>query len=35
LRVSLLYNIPTAGNRPVADFLMTSPWFTTDCKPLD
>ncbi len=30
LRMSVLYNVPTASNRSTADFLITSPLFTDE-----
>jgi len=33
LRISSLYNIPTATNRSTADFLISSPLFDSDYKP--
>jgi methylglyoxal synthase len=33
LRISSLYNIPTATNRSTADFLISSPLFNSDYKP--
>ncbi len=34
LRMSVLYNIPTACNRGTADYLVTSPNFGGDYKPV-
>lgn len=34
LRITALYNIPTACNRSTADFLITSSLFSDDYKPL-
>lgn len=34
LRIAVLYNIPTASNRTSADFLISSPLFSQDYKPL-
>lgn len=34
LRISVLYNIPTATNRSTADFMISSPLFSEDYKPL-
>jgi len=34
LRICSLYNIPTATNRSTADFLISSPLFGTDYKPV-
>jgi methylglyoxal synthase len=34
MRMSVLYNIPTACNRATADFLITSPWFNTEYEPV-
>lgn len=33
LRISVLYNIPTACNRSTADYLISSPLFTEDYNP--
>lgn len=30
LRLAVLYNIPTASNRATADFLMSSPYFSSE-----
>jgi methylglyoxal synthase len=35
LRISNLYNIPTACNRSTADFLISSPLLTSDYKPAE
>jgi methylglyoxal synthase len=34
LRLAVLYNIPTASNRSTADFLISSPLFKKDYKPM-
>lgn len=34
LRIAVLYNVPTANNRSTADFMISSPLFTEDYKPL-
>ncbi len=34
LRIATLYNIPTAMNRSTADFIITSPLFGSDYKPV-
>lgn len=34
LRLAVLYNIPTASNRSTADFLISSPLFTKEYKPM-
>jgi methylglyoxal synthase len=34
LRIAVLYNIPTASNRTSADFLISSPLFESDYKPI-
>jgi methylglyoxal synthase len=34
LRIATLYNIPSAYNRASADFLISSPLFNSDYKPL-
>lgn len=34
LRLAVLYNIPTASNRSTADFLISSPLFGKDYKPM-
>jgi methylglyoxal synthase len=34
LRIAVLYNIPTASNRTSADFLISSPLFEGDYKPI-
>jgi methylglyoxal synthase len=31
LRLAVLYNLPTASNRPTADFLISSPLFEQPC----
>lgn len=33
LRISVLYNVPTACNRSTADFLISSPLFTSEYTP--
>lgn len=34
LRIAVLYNLPIANNRATADFLISSPLFSTDYRPL-
>jgi methylglyoxal synthase len=34
LRIAVLYNIPTASNRTSADYLISSPLFEGDYKPI-
>jgi len=34
LRLAVLYNIPSASNRSTADFLISSPLFAKDYKPM-
>jgi methylglyoxal synthase len=34
LRISVLYNIPTACNRSTADFLISSPLLSTEYEPI-
>lgn len=34
LRIAVLYNIPTASNRTSADFLISSPLFESEYKPI-
>ncbi|MFA8449518.1 MAG: methylglyoxal synthase [Bacteroidales bacterium] len=34
LRISVLYNVPTADNRSTADFLVSSPLFSGKYKPM-
>jgi len=34
LRIATLYNIPTATDRATADFLISSPLFNSDYKPI-
>ncbi len=34
LRIAVLYNVPIANNRATADFLISSPLFSTDYRPL-
>jgi methylglyoxal synthase len=33
LRIAVLYNVPTACNRSTADFLISSPLFTSEYTP--
>lgn len=33
LRISVLYNVPTASNRATADFMISSPLFDQDYQP--
>ena len=33
LRIAVLYNIPTASNRSSADYLISSPLYTSDYEP--
>lgn len=34
LRIAVLYNVPTACNRSTADFMISSPLFTTEYAPI-
>ncbi|MBI2429032.1 MAG: methylglyoxal synthase [Ignavibacteriales bacterium] len=34
LRISVLYNVPTACNRSTADFMISSPLFTNEYTPI-
>ncbi len=34
LRIAVLYNLPIANNRATADFLISSPLFSTDYRPV-
>ncbi len=34
LRITVLYNVPTASNRATADYLITSSLFKSDYKPV-
>lgn len=34
LRIASVYNIPTAANRSTADFIISSPLFNSDYKPI-
>lgn len=34
LRIAVLYNVPTACNRSTADFMISSPLFTTEYDPI-
>ena len=34
LRIAVIYNVPTAQNRSTADFLISSPLFHQDYKPI-
>lgn len=34
LRIAMVYNLPMANNRATADFLITSPLFNKDYKPV-
>jgi len=34
LRITVLYNVPTASNRSTADYLITSSLFSSDYKPV-
>ncbi|MFW6338547.1 MAG: methylglyoxal synthase [Alkalispirochaetaceae bacterium] len=34
LRIAVLYNVPIANNRATADFLISSPLFSTDYRPI-
>jgi len=35
LRLAVLYNIPSASNRSTADFLISSPLFSKDYRPME
>ena len=34
LRIAVLYNVPTACNRSTADFMISSPLFTSEYEPI-